>query len=185
MTEDNKTIAQIAAELGVTRQAVYQRIKNNSELSTAISQFTVKRNNTTLYSLQAQQLIKQAFASGVNVSCKQAVDSKQKSIDSKLIDSLQATIATLTNQLESKDKQIEKLSSQNDTLLKQVDKLTTALQAEQALHGMDKQQPKVIEVKAAEQQAVKPQPVNRSAPKQPPKKQTLIDMVRSFFVRRG
>lgn len=183
MTEDNKTIAQIAAELGVTRQAVYQRIKNNSELSTAISQFTVKKNNTTLYNLQAQQIIKQAFESGVNVNCKQAVDSKQKSIDSKLIDSLQATIATLTNQLESKDKQIEKLSAQNDTLLKQVDKLTTALQAEQALHGMDKQQPKVIEVKAAEQPTVKPQTVKRSAPKPPPKKQTFMDAVRSFWKR--
>ena len=178
MTEDNKTIAQIAAELGVTRQAVYQKIKNNSELSTAISQFTVKKNNTTLYNLQAQQLIKQAFSSGVNVNCKQAIDSKQKSIDSKLIDSLQATIATLqatietlTNQLAVKDKQIEYLQ----------DRLT----AEQALHAgtiQQKQQPKVIDVKAAEQ----PQrTVKRSAPKQPQKKQTIMDAVRSFFTRQG
>lgn len=182
MTEDNKTIAQIAAELGVTRQAVYQKIKNNSELSTAMSQFTVKKNNTTLYNLQAQQLIKQAFESGVNVNCKQAIDSKQKSIDSKLIDSLQATIATLqttietlTNQLAVKDKQIEYLQ----------DRLT----AEQALHAgtiQQKQQTKVIDVKAAEQPTVKPQrSMNRSAPKPTPKKQTFMDAVRSFFTRQG
>lgn len=139
-----KTISQIAAELGVTRQAVYQRIKS-TELSTRLQPFTVKQNNTKVYTLQGQELIKQAFSSGVNVNCKQAVDSKRQSIDSKLIDSLQATIATLTNQLESKDKQIEKLTEQVSTLLQQIDKLTTALQAAQALHGMDKQQA-VIEV---------------------------------------
>ena len=92
-----KTISQIAAELGVTRQAVYQRIKG-AELSTRLQPFTVKQNNTKFYTSQGQELIKQAFLSGVNVNCKQAVDSKRQSIDSKLIDSL-------TEQLQVKDKQ--------------------------------------------------------------------------------
>lgn len=169
MNEDNKTIAQIAAELCVSRQAVYQKIKSNSELSTAISQFTVKQNNTTLYNLQAQELIKQAFASGVNVNCKQAIDSKQIDSLQATIATLQTTIETLTNQLAVKDKQIAYLQ----------DRLT----AEQALHAgtiQQKQQPKVIEVKAAEQ---KPQTVKRSAPKETPKKKTLMDAVRSFWKR--
>ena len=161
-----KTISQIAAELGVTRQAVYQRIKG-AELSTRLQPFTVKQNNTKFYTLQGQELIKQAFLSGVNVNCKQAVDSKRQLIDSKLIDSL-------TEQLQVKDKQIQQLTEQVGNLIQQIDKLTTALQAAQALHGMDKQQA-VIEVKerpaaanAESRPASEPRPAQRPRSRQQP-----------------
>lgn len=172
-----KTISQIAAELGVTRQAVYQRIKS-AELSTRLQPFTVKQNNTKVYTLQGQELIKQAFSSGVNVNCKQAVDSKRQSIDSKLIDKL-------SEQLTVKDKQIEKLAEQVNTLLQQIDKLTTALQAAQALHGMDKQQA-VIEVKerpaAASEtsrttSAPKQQPRPAQRQQRRPQKQSIFDRI--------
>lgn len=88
MNEDLKTIAQLAQELGVTRQAVYQKIRNNIELSKNISKFTVKEKNKTLYDLQAQELIKQAFENGVSVNSK-------VNVDSKLIDVLQAQIEYL------------------------------------------------------------------------------------------
>lgn len=88
MNEDLKTIAQLAQELGVTRQAVYQKIRNNIELSKNISKFTVKEKNKTLYDLQAQNLIKQAFENGVSVNSK-------VNVDSKLIDVLQAQIEYL------------------------------------------------------------------------------------------
>lgn len=88
MNEDLKTIAQLAQELGVTRQAVYQKIKYNIELSKNISKFTVKQKNKTLYDLQAQELIKQAFESNASVNSK-------VNIDSKLIDVLQAQIEYL------------------------------------------------------------------------------------------
>ena len=179
-----KTISQIAAELGVTRQAVYQRIKG-AELSTRLQPFTVKQNNTKVYTLQGQELIKQAFSSGVNVNCKQAVDSKRQSIDSKLIDSL-------TEQLQVKDKQIEKLTEQVSTLLQQIDKLTTALQAAQALHGMDKQQA-VIEVRerpAAASETSRttsePRPAQRprSERQQPRRKQSMLDSFLKAFRRK-
>lgn len=168
-----KTISQIATELGVTRQAVYQRIKG-AELSTRLQPFTVKQNNTKFYTLQGQELIKQAFSSGVNANCKQAVDSKRQSIDSKLIDSL-------TEQLQVKDKQIQQLTEQVGNLIQQIDKLTTALQAAQALHGMDKQQA-VIEVDApTEQEQQQSQPQTSEHEKElaedPPKKKL------SFFQR--
>lgn len=159
-----KTISQIAAELGVTRQAVYQRIKS-AELSTRLQPFTVKQNNTKVYTLQGQELIKRAFSSGVNVNCKQAVDSKRQSIDSKLIDKL-------SEQLQVKDKQIEKLTEQVSTLLQQIDKLTTALQAAQALHGMDKQQA-VIDVKERPAAASETsRPASEREPKQKPVKRS-------------
>jgi len=169
-----KTISQIAAELGVTRQAVYQRIKG-AELSTRLQPFTVKQNNTKVYTLQGQELIKQAFSSGVNVNCKQAVDSKRQSIDSKLIDSL-------TEQLQVKDKQIQQLTEQVGNLIQQIDKLTTALQAAQALHGMDKQQA-VIEVKerpAAANVDSRPQ----SERQQPRRKQSMLDSLLKAFRRK-
>ena len=40
---DLKSISEIAAALGVTRQAVYKKIKSNPELSTRLQEFTVNR----------------------------------------------------------------------------------------------------------------------------------------------
>ena len=48
---DYKSITQIAAELGVTRQAVYKKIKSSNELSTSLQKFTVNQGKFTVYSL--------------------------------------------------------------------------------------------------------------------------------------
>ena len=117
-----KSISQIAKDLGVSRQAVYQKIKNNSELSSNLSKFTVKKNNATLYTLQAQKMISLAFSNGVTI------DSKQMSIDNRLIDSL-------TDQLKVKDKQIEELTAALKSSQEQQSLLTQALTAAQALHA--------------------------------------------------
>lgn len=168
---DYKSITQIAAELGVTRQAVYKKIKSNSELSTGLQEFTVNQGKFTVYSLQGQELIKQAFLNYDSVNCKPSTDSKPKAVDSKLVDTLQATIETLTKQLEVKDKQI-------NTLTETVKELTIALKAAQALHGMDKQQT-VIETKVK----AEPRPTGaatRQEPKQPQrpqKKKSWLDII--------
>lgn len=176
MDNDLKSISQIARELHVSRQAIYQKIKRDNTLSTGLRKFTVNENNKTLYTLQAQELIKQAFVSGVTVNCKQAVDSKQLSIDSKLIDSL-------TDQLAAKDEQITALTAQNAKLIDTIDKLTTALQAAQALHGMDKQT-KAIDVQApAAEQAKAPEPHKQPAPRprseqqKQPRPQTVLSAI--------
>lgn len=170
-----KSISEIAAELSVTRQAVYQKIKKDKELSTGLRKFTVNENNKTLYSLQGQELIKQAFNSITSVNSKQAVDSKRVSIDSKLIDTLQATIETLTEQLKVKDKQIEYLQER--------------LAAEQALHAGTIQK-KAIEVKAQSEPrptgaATKQQPNKNGSELRPrqqqPHKRTLRDRIKDFF----
>ena len=141
---DYKSITQIAAELGVTRQAVYKKIKSNSELSTGLQEFTVNQGKFTVYSLQGQELIKQAFLNSDSVNCKPSTESKPKAVDNKLVDTLQKTVDTLTKQLEVKDKQI-------NTLTDTVKELTIALKAAQALHGMDKHQT-AIEVDVAMEQ---------------------------------
>lgn len=164
---DLKSISQIAADLGVTRQAVYQRIKKDNELSTSLRKFTVNENNKTLYSLQGQELIRQAFDNVTSVNGKQAVDSKRVSIDSKLIDTLQATIETLTKQLEVKDKQIEYLQER--------------LAAEQALHAGTIQK-KAIEVKAAPSSDQEPRRrPTIAAEHKPQHKMSLRDRIKNFF----
>ena len=60
MNDELKSIAQLARELGVTRQAIYQKLKGE-ELAKAVQPYTVKQGNACKYTLQAQELIKQAF----------------------------------------------------------------------------------------------------------------------------
>lgn len=162
MNEDFKSISQIASEIGVTRQAVYQKLKQ-SDLANSVKPFTVKQHNLTLYDLQAQELIKRAFESSVNGV---NIDSKRQSTNGKLIDTLQASIEALTKQLEVKDNQIE-------TLTETVKTLTANLAAAQALHGMDKQQA-TIAVTAAPKAEQTQRP--RSEPRrQPQKKKSWLD----------
>lgn len=94
--------------------------------------------------------------------------------------------------MQVKDKQIEKLTEQVSTLLQQIDKLTTALQAAQALHGMDKQQA-VIEVKerpAAASETSRttsePRPAqrHRSERQQPKKKSSIFENLKSRFFKK-
>lgn len=127
--DELRTIAQIAEELKVSRQAVYQRIRYNTELSTKLSKFTVKNGNKTLYSLQGQELIKQAFSKSEPVNCKVSIDSKQTD------DNLQSVIDILKEQLAVKDAQIAAKDKQISALSDQVTNLTTTLSQQQALHA--------------------------------------------------
>ena len=84
---DLKTISQIAEDIGVTRQAVYSKLKY-AELSNALTPYIVKRGKRTLYNLEAQNLIKQAFsASNVNSmssECQDNVNELTKQLNEQL-----------------------------------------------------------------------------------------------------
>lgn len=179
---DYKSITQIAEELGVTRQAVYKKIKSNSELSTSLQEFTVNQGKFTVYSLQGQKLIKQAFSNSDNVNCKPSTDSKQKAVDSKLVDTLQKTIDTLNKQLEVKDNQINAKDNQINTLTETVKELTIALKAAQALHGMDKQQT-AIETKAHPSEQAQPRPKGAATIHQPRQQERKKSWIERIFRR--
>lgn len=154
---DNKSVSELAKELGVTRQAVYNRVK---QLSSDLQPFTVKLDNKTLYTLQGQKLIKQAFSSSQGVKQSVKLDSKEvSSIDSKLID-------TLTAQLAVKDKQIEALTEQLQVKDKQIESLLESLKAAQLLHAAEKQPQKVIEVQPREDTQRAPTVTATTHPKQ-------------------
>lgn len=197
---DSKTIAQIAAELGVTRQAVYKKLKNNPDLTTSLQPYVTTKGKLTTYGLQGQELIKQSFSNlSVNQTDNQCVN-QSVNHDNQVLTSLQDANNLLKSQIADKDNQINLLQSQLDFLKAQlsdkdktidslqadkaklnerldkaetnISNLTTALTAAQALHGMDKQQA-VIEVK--EQASAEPE---QKEPAEDPAPQKL-----SFFQR--
>jgi chromosome segregation ATPase len=187
---DLKSISQIAVNLGVSRQAVYSKLKS-AELARAVKPLTVKQGNTTLYTLQAQELIKQAFtAFAVN----QESSNSQEEIDSltsklteseKQLDIALHDIEVKSHELQEKEQRIKELTERLtmlDTLVTElkadkaklnerldkaetnISNLTTALTAAQALHSIDKQQA-VIELTQEQEQPTETEQEQQPAPK--------------------
>ena len=94
-----KTIAEIAAEIGVSKQAIHQKIKQEP-LSIDLRQFTSMDGNTLTVDENGEELIKSAFSS---LKEKTSVSN----VKDKLIETLQS--------------QVDMLSGQNAELLKQLD----------------------------------------------------------------
>ena len=115
-----KTIRQIADEIGVSKQAVFKKIKREP-LSTSLQGLTATVDGRLMVEVDGEKLIKQAFSeiapSTTDNQLTGAVDGlvdapstknaeKTAEVDG-VISVLQATIDTLQGQLEVKDRQIE------------------------------------------------------------------------------
>ena len=139
-----KTIKQIAEEIGVSRQAVYKKIKTEP-LSTSLQGLTALVDSRLTVSVDGEKLIKQAFlqekpSTSVNQAVNQ-VDSLVDSLSTKLtevdgqknsiISVLQTTIDTLQGQLEVKDHQLATKDKQIEQQAQIIDRLTDALKAAQ------------------------------------------------------
>ncbi len=143
-----KTIRQIADEIGVSKQAVFKKIKREP-LSTSLQGLTTTVDGRLMVEVDGEKLIKQAFfeiaPSTTDNQLTGAVDGlvdapstkneeKTVAVDG-VISVLQATIDTLQGQLEVKDRQIEQ---QAQTITRLTDALAAAQQtaaAAQALHA--------------------------------------------------
>ena len=149
MDNQLKTAAQIAAELGCSPQAVYTKIKI---LSDELKPFRMKQGNCTLYTIEGQQLIISSFQIHRQNNIKtdfKAVDNELERLSSELEslreknNKLQLENAELKGKNETLKQLIENFKvsqAEVECLLNTVDKLTTALQAAQALHGIEKKQ---------------------------------------------
>lgn len=125
-----KTIRQIADEIGVSKQAVFKKIKREP-LSTSLQGLTATVDGRLMVEVDGEKLIKQAF-SEIAPSTKNA--EKTAEVDG-VISVLQATIDTLQGQLEVKDRQIEQ---QFQTITRLTDALASAQQTAataQVLHA--------------------------------------------------
>ena len=125
-----KTIRQIADEIGVSKQAVFKKIKREP-LSTSLQGLTATVDGRLMVEVDGEKLIKQAFSeiapSTTDNQLTGAVDGlvdapstknaeKTAEVDG-VISVLQATIDTLQGQLEVKDRQIEHTRGQSSSSL--------------------------------------------------------------------
>ena len=143
-----KTIRQIADEIGVSKQAVFKKIKREP-LSTSLQGLTATVDGKLMVEVDGEKLIKQAFSEiapsttdnqltgtvdGLVDGASTKNEEKMAAVDG-VISVLQATIDTLQGQLEVKDRQIEQ---QAQTITRLTDALAAAQQtaaAAQALHA--------------------------------------------------
>ncbi len=162
-----KTIRQIADEIGVSKQAVFKKIKHEP-LSTSLQGLTATVDGRLMVEVDGEKLIKQAFSeiapSTTDNQLTGAVDGlvdglvdgastknaeKTAEVDG-VISVLQATIDTLQGQLEVKDRQIAKL---NEALV--AAQQTAA--AAQALHAGTMKQQLLSGESGADQQGREPE----------------------------
>ena len=159
-----KTVRQIADELGVSKQAVFKKMKREP-LSTSLRGLTSTVDGRLTVSVDGENLIKSAFLSSGPSTNRQPVDglvdglvdAPSTEIDG-LIAVLQATIDTLQGQLEVKDRQIEQ---QAKTITRLTDALSAAQQtasAAQALHAGTMHQKLLFGKARADQRIQKPKP---------------------------
>ena len=125
-----KTIAQIAAEIGVSKQAVHKKIKQEP-LSTSLRELTSTNGNTILISVDGETLIKQAFCPNI-VNQVDEVDDNQPStfvnqtstndnqvddIRTQFISSLQSQLTAMTEQNKALLQELEKEREHNRAAL--------------------------------------------------------------------
>lgn len=142
-----KTVRQLADEIGVTKQAVWQKIKKEP-LSTDLKPFTTREGRTVYIDEQGELLVKTAFFQFFN----ETIDKNVKQVDEKNVNEneqvdndrqlVDAMFLLLQGELESKNKLIESQSRQLESKDKQIGELTAALEnttaslhAAQALHA--------------------------------------------------
>jgi hypothetical protein len=142
-----KTVRQLADEIGVTKQAVWQKIKKEP-LSTDLQSFTTRAGRTVYINEQGELLVKTAFIQFFNenvVKNDKQVDEKNVNENEQIDNEHQRVdemFLLLQGELERKNKLIESQSRQLENKDKQIGELTAALEnttaslhAAQALHA--------------------------------------------------
>lgn len=136
-----KTISQLALEIGCTPQAIYAKIK---PLQSELKPHRVKQGNCMLYTIEGQKIIKSTFSNTLNdfKSEFKVFESELESLRAEN-NELKLEVAELKGKNEILNQLVESFKVSQlevESLLNTIDKLTTALQAAQALHGMEKNQ---------------------------------------------
>ena len=128
-----KTIRQIADEIGVSKQAVFKKIKREP-LSTSLQGFTATVDGRLMVSVDGEKLIKQAFSGGeVSTTDNQLppTESDEKTVE---VDGQNALYEILKMELQAKNEQIAalqaELSKERQHSQKQAEKI--AVLADQA-----------------------------------------------------
>ncbi|MCL2311906.1 MAG: HTH domain-containing protein [Firmicutes bacterium] len=135
-----KTIAQIAKELGVSRQAVYKKIKKEP-LLTSLQGLTVLVNNKLTVDTDGEAIIKIEFDKNVSTVINDntvnmltmstekinKVSTKVDNIDDELPQSLHEQIKLLNSQIDLKDTLIQVLQNELKYKNEQIQELTSTI----------------------------------------------------------
>ena len=127
-----KTIKQIADEIGVSKQAVYKRVRG--ALHTDIAPHVHTIDGVLYVDENGETLVIEAFLSNLP-STKTSYRSASKPQAPHTVDATLDIVKTLTEQLSIKDKLIEKQQQSIHELTAALENTTASLHAAQALHA--------------------------------------------------
>ena len=133
MSEDLKTIKEIADEIGVSKQAVWQKIKKESSID--LRQFTSKKGNTVYVDVDGQKAIKSAFFNKTSTTKRQQKvfvdDNVNNSVDGNPEGNEEILfLRNLVSELQSEKKELHKLLDQQQRLALQDKKLLEEYKSE-------------------------------------------------------
>ncbi|MDN6032535.1 MAG: RepB-like protein [Lactococcus lactis] len=119
MSEKLKTIKELADEIGVSKQAVWQKIKKESSID--LRQFTSKKGNTVYVDVDGQKVIKNAFFNKTSTKKRQQKVFVDDNVDNSVDDNPEGNeeilfLRNLVSELQSEKKDLHKLLDQQQRL---------------------------------------------------------------------
>ena len=129
MSENLKTIRELADELGVSKQAIWQKIKRDTSID--LRQFTSTKGNTVYVDVDGQKAIKSMFSKDSSTRDRQQKDNiddnKKDDVDEQ--DEVKF-LRNLVSEIQSEKKELHKLLDQQQRLALQDKKLLEEYKAE-------------------------------------------------------
>jgi len=133
MSEKLKTIKELADEIGVSKQAVWQKIKKESSID--LRQFTSKKGNTVYVDVDGQKVIKNAFFNKTSTKKRQQKVFVGDNVNNSVDDNPEGNeeilfLRNLVSELQSEKKDLHKLLDQQQRLALQDKNLLEEYKAE-------------------------------------------------------
>lgn len=129
MSENLKTIRELSDELGVSKQAIWQKIKRDASID--LRQFTSTKGNTVYVDVDGQKAIKSMFSNDSSTRYRQqkddVYDNKKDAVDEQ--DEVKF-LRNLVSEIQSEKKELHKLLDQQQRLALQDKKLLEEYKAE-------------------------------------------------------
>ena len=129
MSDNLKTIRELAEELGVSKQAIWQKIKRDTSIN--LRQFTSTKGNTVYVNVDGQKIVRSMFSNYSSTKYRQHKDN----IDDNENDSVDEQdevkfLRNLVSEIQSEKKELHKLLDQQQRLALQDKKLLEEYKSE-------------------------------------------------------
>ena len=129
MSENLKTIRELADELGVSKQAIWQKIKRDTSID--LRQFTSTKGNTVYVNVDGQKTIKSMFKNGSSTKEHQHQDDSDDNEKDAVYDQDEVKfLRNLVSEIQSEKKELHKLLDQQQRLALQDKQLLEEYKAE-------------------------------------------------------